>query len=307
MCSMAITMAPKPESLAPKHWLMDQARGIVVSRPAGIMGILNATPDSFSDGGQHHQSATAIHAGVAMVAAGALWLDVGGESSRPGALPVSLELELQRVIPVIAGLRAAGVTVPISIDTTKARVAAAAMDAGASAINDISAGSDPDLFAVAARHACPLILMHMRGTPQNMQNDPSYTDVVASVIAYLRERLLAAERAGVDPQSMLVDPGIGFGKTVEHNLALLRALPQIESELDRPIVLGLSRKSFIAKIIGSIKQTGIQLLAAERDTASHVLHGMLAGSCALLRVHDVPGAVAAVRLHHALQGGAHEL
>ena len=121
------------------------------------------------------------------------------------------------------------------------------------------------------------------------------------------ERLLAAERAGVDPQSMLVDPGIGFGKTVEHNLALLRALPQIESELDRPIVLGLSRKSFIAKIIGSIKQTGIQLLAAERDTASHVLHGMLAGSCALLRVHDVPGAVAAVRLHHALQGGAHEL
>jgi dihydropteroate synthase len=137
-----------------------------------------------------------------------------------------------------------------------------------------------------------------------MQRDPSYDNVVTNVIAYLRERLLAAEQAGVHAQQLLIDPGIGFGKTVEHNLSLLRALSHIESELDRPIVLGISRKSFIPAIVGA-NDRGSMSTAADRDTASHVLHGLLAGHCALLRVHDVPGAVAAVRLHHAMQRGEH--
>jgi dihydropteroate synthase len=315
---MAVTMAAtqttrEPTTSASKpgaaSWLIDQRRGITVSRPAGIMGILNVTPDSFSDGGLHHQAEAAIAAGLDMVAAGAQWLDVGGESSRPGALPISGELERERVIPVIAGLRSAGVKIPISIDTTKASVAAAAMEVGASAINDISAGADPDLFAVAARHICPLILMHMRGTPSSMQRDPTYADVVATVSSYLRERLLAAEQAGVNPQQTLIDPGIGFGKTVEHNLALLRSLRQIETELGRPIVLGISRKSFIPAVLAGHRQNNVgangspNLSLAQRDSASHVLHGLLAGQVALLRVHDVAGAVAAVRLHQAMNVG----
>ncbi len=285
------------------RWVIDPARGIVVSRPAALMGILNATPDSFSDGGRHLGVNAAVAAGEAMVRDGAAWLDVGGESSRPGAVVVSAVEESARVVPVIGALRAAGVTVPISIDTTKFAVAEAALAAGASAVNDISAGSDPAMISLVAAHGCPLVLMHMQGTPRTMQAAPTYGEVVDDVIAYLEQRLRTAIAAGVAESAILLDPGIGFGKTLEHNLALLRALPRMNQALGRPLVLGISRKSFLVSVSGST------LPAPERDAASHVVHALIAGECALLRVHDVAGASAALRLRNALQmddlGGAY--
>ncbi|MBA3700510.1 MAG: dihydropteroate synthase [Planctomycetes bacterium] len=276
------------------RWVIDPARGLVVARPAALMGILNATPDSFSDGGRHLGVAAAVAAGVAMVRDGAAWLDVGGESSRPGAEPVTAAEETARVVPVISALRAAGVSVPISVDTTKASVAEAALAAGASAINDITAGGDPQMFFVVAAHRCPVILMHMQGTPRSMQVAPTYGDVVEDVISYLGERMRAAIAAGIAESALLLDPGIGFGKTREHNLALLRALPRLNRELGRPLVLGISRKSFLTAV------TGDSLPAHERDAASHVVHALIAGDCALLRVHDVAGARAALTLRNAL-------
>lgn len=296
-----------PEAQAVTRWIVDPARGIVVSRPAALMGILNATPDSFSDGGRHLGVDAAVASGVAMVRAGAAWLDVGGESTRPGAEPVSAEEECARVVPVISALRAAGISLPISIDTTKLAVAEAALAAGATAINDISAGSDPGMFALAATRRCPFVLMHMQGTPRTMQLVPTYDDVVGEVIAWLALRMRAAVAAGIAEAALLIDPGIGFGKTVEHNLALLRALPRIGRELGRPLVLGISRKSFLGRLVSS--DGGQDLPAAERDAASHVVHAQIAGDCALLRVHDVAGARAALRLRNAVVGddlgGAH--
>jgi dihydropteroate synthase len=286
-----------------QRWVIDPVRGLTVSRPAAVMGILNTTPDSFSDGGRHLGVDSAVTAGCAMVRDGAAWLDVGGESSRPGAEPVSAQDEIARVVPVIKALRAAGITAPISIDTTKATVANAALGAGASAVNDITAGGDAQMFAVVAAHRCALILMHMQGTPRTMQVAPTYGDVVADVLAYLEGRMRAAVAAGIAESALLLDPGIGFGKTREHNLALLRALPRLNRELGRPLVLGVSRKSFLAGV------SGHDLPAPERDAASHVVHALIAGDCALLRVHDVAGANAALRLRNALQvddlGGAH--
>ncbi len=285
------------------RWVIDPARGIVVSRPAALMGILNATPDSFSDGGRHLDVNVAVVAGVAMVRDGAAWLDVGGESSRPGAEAVSAVEECARVVPVISALRAAGITVPISIDTTKSEVAEAALTAGANVVNDISAGGDPAMFQLVATHGCPLVLMHMQGTPRTMQAAPTYGEVVDEVIAYLEQRLRAAVAAGVAESAILLDPGIGFGKTQEHNLALLRALPRMNQMLGRPLVLGVSRKAFIASVSGST------LPAQQRDAVSHVVHALIAGECALLRVHDVAGAQAALRLRNAVQlddlGGAY--
>ncbi len=285
------------------RWVIDPARGFVVSRPAALMGILNATPDSFSDGGRHLGVDAAVAAGCAMVRDGAAWLDIGGESSRPGAEPVTAAAESVRVLPVIRALRAAGLTVPISIDTTKASVADAALAMGANVVNDITAGSDPQMFAVVAAHRCPLVLMHLQGTPRTMQLAPTYGDVVADVIAYLAERMRAAIAAGVAESALLLDPGIGFGKSRDHNLALLRALPRMNRELGRPLVLGISRKSFLAAVIGT------DLPAHERDAASHVVHALIAGDCALLRVHDVVGAQAALKLRNALSkddlGGHH--
>ena len=280
----------------PNRWVIDPVRGLVVSRPAAVMGILNATPDSFSDGGRHLGIDAAVKAGVAMVRDGAAWLDVGGESSRPGAGTVAEADEIARVVPVISALRAAGVGVPISIDTTKATVASAALASGAHAVNDISAGGDPQMFAVVAAHRCPLVLMHMQGTPRTMQVAPRYEDVVAEVIAYLAGRMRAASAAGVAESTLLLDPGIGFGKSQEHNLALLRALPRMNRELGRPLVLGISRKSFLAAV------AGVELPPAQRDAASHVVHGLIAGDCALLRVHDVAGARAALKLRNAVHG-----
>ena len=251
------------------------------------MGIINCTPDSFSDGGQTLDVSAAVAAGIRMVDEGAAWLDVGGESSRPGAQAVTADEELQRTIPVIMALRTAGVRVPLSIDTTKEVVARAALTAGATAINDISAGSDPAMFTLAAESGCHLILMHRQGTAQNMQVSPHYGDVVTEVIAYLAERLSAARRAGVQDLQLFADPGFGFGKTVAHNYELLRSLPRIHAVLGAPLVVGISRKRFLSV------SAGVAYPAA--DQVAHPLHAIIAPWCALLRVHDVVGTMSAVR------------
>jgi dihydropteroate synthase len=213
-----------------------------------IMGVVNVTPDSFSDGGEFLDPRRAIEHAAQLVREGADVLDVGGESTRPGAGGVDAEEESRRVLPVLDGL--VGVGVPISIDTSKAEVAAAALDAGAGWVNDVTAlRGDPDLASLCAERRCEVVLMHMLGTPRTMQEDPRYDDVVEDVRAFLGSRIEAAISAGVEEQRIWIDPGIGFGKTVEHNLDLLRRLGELR-ELGRPILVGTSRKSFIGKITG---------------------------------------------------------
>lgn len=280
------------------RWLIDPVRGLALGRPAGVMGILNATPDSFSDGGRLVSGDDVVALGLDMVRQGADWLDVGGESTRPGAEPVPADAESARVVPAIAALRRAGVRVPISIDTMKGAVAAAALAAGADAVNDVSGGRDPLLLEAAASARCPLILMHMQGEPRSMQASPRYADVVAEVEAALGAAMRAAVARGVRESAIVLDPGIGFGKTAGHNLALLAALPRLEAAFRRPLLVGVSRKSLLAAISGDAGP------AAGRDAASHVLHGLLSGSCALLRVHDVAGARAALRIATSLREAA---
>jgi dihydropteroate synthase len=245
-----------------------------------VMGILNVTPDSFSDGGRFTDVPRAIEHGLAMEREGATIIDIGGESTRPGAEPVSESDELARVIPVIEGLRAGGLRAAISIDTSKAAVAAAALDAGAALVNDVSAlRADPEMAALVAARGVPCVLMHMQGEPRTMQRDPRYTDVVAEVGAFLEERLRAARDAGIAEDRIWLDPGIGFGKTVEHNLALLRELPRLVA-LGRPIVIGTSRKSFLGKLTGrefaglAAATVATSVLAYERGAR-------------VFRVHDV--------------------
>jgi dihydropteroate synthase len=241
-----------------------------------IMGVVNVTPDSFSDGGRYLETRAAIAHGERLAAEGAAILDVGGESTRPGADPVPAEEELRRVVPVVEGL--AG-TARVSIDTSKAAVAAAALDAGADYVNDVTAfRGDPELAALVADRGVDCCLMHMLGSPRTMQRDPRYTDVVSEVKAFLVERMEAAIAAGVPESKIQLDPGIGFGKTLEHNLELLRRLGEIAA-IGRPVVLGTSRKSFIGRLTG-------------RDVAGRV-HGTVA-TCVLgyergarvFRVHD---------------------
>ena len=255
--------------------------------PAAVMGILNCTPDSFSDGGRLTTVDAAVAAGVRMVEEGAAWLDVGGESSRPGAEPVPVDEELARVAPVIRGLRAAGVTATISIDTTKAAVARAALDAGATAINDITAGADTAMLPLAAERGCRLVLMHMQGIPRTMQRAPKYADILGEIANFLAGRAAAAVAAGVRRELILADPGFGFGKTVAHNLELLRALPGLGARLDLPLVVGISRKRFLATLAGAPYPAD--------DRLGHALHALVAPWCALLRVHDVAGTMAALR------------
>ncbi len=280
-----------------RAWALDGRRRIELRRPAQIMGIINATPDSFSDGGAHLDPDRAIAAGVGMAAAGADWLDVGGESSRPGAQAITAELEWSRIRPAIVGLRERLPAIGISVDTCKAAVARAALDAGADMVNDISAGADADMFPAVAQSRCAMVLMHMQGTPATMQRQPRYAEVVDEVEAFLDERLKAAVAAGVPEAMVILDPGIGFGKSVEHNLRLIAALPRFAAAFQRPLMVGLSRKSFIAALVAVGP-------AAERDPASHVLHALVSDHCSLLRVHDVPGAVAACTLAASVRNGA---
>jgi dihydropteroate synthase len=214
------------------------------------MGVVNVTPDSFSDGGRYIEPQRAISHGLELTAEGAAIVDVGGESTRPGAMPVDAEEELARVLPVIEGLAAAGIGAQISIDTSKASVASRALDAGAAFVNDVTAlRGDPEMVSLVSSSGVEVCLMHMLGAPRTMQDDPRYEDVVSEVKAFLEERLRFAVQEGVAEDRILLDPGIGFGKTVEHNLELIDRLDELVA-LGRPVAIGASRKSFIGKITG---------------------------------------------------------
>jgi len=252
-----------------------------VSRePYAIMGVINVTPDSFSDGGTFEDAMAAVTHGRRLAAEGAHILDVGGESTRPGADPVPAGEELERVVPVLEGLAALGLGVRLSIDTTKLAVAAAALDAGASYVNDVSAfRNDSALAGLVADRGADCCLMHMLGEPRTMQADPRYGDVVSEVKAFLEARMTAAVAAGVAEERIQLDPGIGFGKTIAHNLELLRRIDEIVA-LGRPVVIGTSRKTFIGRLTG-------------RDVTERV-HGTLATNvlayergARVFRVHDV--------------------
>lgn len=252
------------------------------------MGILNATPDSFSDGGQFQTLEKAVTRALQMVEEGADIIDVGGESTRPGAAPVQAVEEITRTVPIIGKLREKTDAL-ISIDTRKAEVAHAAVAAGADIINDISALSDPQMAAVAAETGAGLILMHMQGTPETMQNDPRYDNVVSNVWNFLEERMAFAVERGVAPEQIALDPGIGFGKTEEHNLALLNAI-QIFGKSGRPVLIGASRKSFIGRITGR-ENPSDRLAGSLAVAAFSILRG-----AQILRVHDVKESCDAARL-----------
>ncbi len=215
-----------------------------------IMGILNCTPDSFFDGGRHREFERAVEHGLRMVREGAEILDVGGESTRPGAEPVSAAVEIERVVGVIRELRQRRPETILSVDTSKAEVAAEALTAGADLVNDVTAGADPEMLSTVARFDAGIVLMHMRGRPRTMQVNPRYSDVVAEVHGFLWDRARAAERAGIQPDLVWLDPGIGFGKDDEANLRLLAALGDLEA-LGHPVVLGVSMKSMIGRLTGA--------------------------------------------------------
>lgn len=252
-----------------------------------LMGIVNVTPDSFSDGGRHVELEAAVAHAHALADSGAHMLDVGGESTRPGAAPVSAEVERARVVPVIERL-ARGRT-PISVDTSKSAVAEAALAAGATVVNDVTALGDPAMAEVVARRGAGLVLMHMRGTPQTMQQgDLSSTDIVAEVAEALAERLAIAVAAGIPREAIVLDPGIGFGKTVEQNVSLLAGLRRLAA-LGRPLLVGLSRKSFLGALTGRTVD--------EREAATTAAHALATVEGAhLLRAHDVAAARDAVRV-----------
>ncbi|MBK8038077.1 MAG: dihydropteroate synthase [Verrucomicrobiaceae bacterium] len=261
-----------------------------------IMGIVNVTPDSFSDGGRFADPGRAVEHALAMVTDGADILDIGGESTRPGAEPVGEAEELRRVLPVIRALRSQS-QVLISIDTMKASVARAALDAGADIINDVTGlRGDAAMVRLAAERDCGLVAMHMIGDPQTMQTAPHYDDVVAEVRSYLNERLRRLTASGIAPERIALDPGFGFGKTLDHNLSLLRHLPQLAIG-DRPLLIGVSRKSMIGKVLHSTDMADrhwptIALTAYARE------HG-----ARILRVHDVKPNAQALRMIEAILGG----
>jgi dihydropteroate synthase len=257
-----------------------------------LMGIVNVTPDSFSDGGLFLSAEAAIAHGRELAGQGAGVLDVGGESTRPGAEEVPTEEEIARVEPVVAGLRKAA---SVSIDTSKAAVARAALDAGATIVNDVTAlRHDPEIAALCAERRAGLVLMHMQGDPRTMQENPTYEDVVDDVKAFLAERLEVAVAAGVDEERIWLDPGIGFGKTLDHNLELLRRLDELRA-LGRPLVVGTSRKSFIGRVDGSGVDDRIG-----GTIASSVLAA--AEGADVLRVHDVAQVAQATKVATAILG-----
>jgi dihydropteroate synthase len=256
------------------------------------MAILNVTPDSFSDGGQFFDPEEAVRAGLAMADARADVLDVGGESTRPGSDPVSSEEELRRVLPVIKRL-AAEVDVPISIDTRRSEVATAALDAGACVVNDITAGRDPGMFETVRRADAGMVLMHMQGDPKTMQAEPHYEDVVGEVRSFLAERVEAAQAAGIPRERLCIDPGIGFGKTLDHNLSLMRHIGGLGT-VGRPILVGPSRKSFIGRL------TEADVDQRMPGTAGAVAW-LAANGAHVVRVHDVPEMLQVVRVVGAIR------
>ena len=278
--------------MGPNLWKIAD-RTIDLSAHAMIMGVLNVTPDSFSDGGEFFSTEKAVEQGKRMAAEGAQIIDIGGESTRPGAEAIGADEELARVIPVIEQLRES-VSAFISIDTSKAAVARAALEVGATIINDVTGGrGDPEMFALAAKRNAAIIIMHMQGSPRTMQASPRYDDVVGEVGNFFRQQYERALECGVDPMAIAFDPGIGFGKTVEHNLALLASLARLRIQ-DCPLVVGVSRKSSLGKMIGSNAMEDrlaptIAFSALLRERGANVL-----------RVHDVKENVAALRVTESL-------
>jgi dihydropteroate synthase len=263
--------------LGPKTWLM---------------GVVNVTPDSFSDGGACFEAGPAVEHGLRLACEGADILDIGGESTRPGSLPVPLAEELRRVLPVVQALRRQ-TGVLLSVDTTKAAVARAALEAGADIINDISGlRFDPEMAPVIAPSGAAVILMHMQGTPRTMQESPRYADLIGEIRSFLRERIREAEAAGIARDRVVVDPGIGFGKTAEHNLTLINRLGDFQ-ELGRPVCVGVSRKAFIGRILGLPPSERL-----EGTIAAAVLS--VSRGARLLRVHDVGAVSRAVRVAEAV-------
>ncbi len=275
----------------PARWLIHDRIHDLSSR-GWIMGILNVTPDSFSDGGKFPDADRAVNHALQMVAEGADVIDVGGESTRPGATAVPVEIELHRVVPVIQSLRRQ-TSALISIDTMKPDVARAALAAGADIINDVNGLRDPRMIHVAAQSQAGVIVMHMQGTPGTMQSSPHYEDVVAEVRAFFAERLQTLTAAGIEASRIALDPGIGFGKTQAHNLALMRSLDSLRID-DRPLVVGVSRKSFIARLLGNEDMEKrlwptVALTAWLREAGAQVL-----------RVHDVKPNAESLRMVEAI-------
>lgn len=269
---------------------------IVCGERTLVMGILNVTPDSFSDGGQLPDSESAVERAVHMVGDGADILDVGGESTRPGSEPVDAAEEIGRVVPVIERLVEAMPDIPVSIDTKKAAVAAEALGAGASIVNDVSAGGDPEMFDVVADRGAGLVLMHMLGDPKTMQDEPVYDDVVDDIRAYLDGRIEAAAAARIERERLCIDPGIGFGKTLEHNLRLMRDISEF-LDLGRPVLVGPSRKRFIGTLLD------VEVDERMEGTAGAVAW-LAAQGVHMVRVHDVKEMVRVVRVVDAIEGAS---
>jgi dihydropteroate synthase len=264
-----------------------------------VMGIVNVTPDSFSDGGRFLDAGRAVEHGLELAAAGAAVLDVGGESTRPGSQPVPADEQRRRVVPVIRRLAAeAPGRVAISIDTSDASVAAAALEAGAAVVNDVTAGGDPAMMPLVAEARAGYVFMHMQGTPATMQADPRYDDVVAEVGAFLAERRSAAGEAGIPDDELMADPGLGFGKTVAHNLRLLARLDDVVRAAGVPVLVGPSRKGFIGVASGA---PGAPLPVDQREdgTLATVVWALDHGA-SMVRVHDVAPAVEVVRFMRAM-------
>jgi len=252
-----------------------------LSKRTHIMGVINVTPDSFSDGGFFFDPNRAIAHALKLVDEGADIIDIGGETTRPGSKPITAETEISRVIPVIERL-APKIDVPISIDTYKSLVAERAIEAGAEIINDISAlNFDPKMLEIASRHDIPVVLMHIKGTPENMQQNPCYVSVISEIIEYLKDSIEMAEKAGIDPHKIIIDPGIGFGKSLDdgHNLKIINRLSEFKS-LGKPILVGPSRKAFIGKILNA------DVTQREEGTAAAVSAAVLNGAN-IVRVHNV--------------------
>jgi dihydropteroate synthase len=267
-----------------------------LSRRTYIMGILNVTPDSFSDGGMYFSKGAAVEQALRMQDEGADIIDIGGESTRPGAKRISVREETGRVVPVIEAI-AGKIKIPLSVDTYKSEVAKAAISAGASMVNDISGlRFDRKMPGVVARHGVPVVIMHIKGTPGNMQNNPAYEALIPEITDYLRGGIAIARDAGISDDKIIIDPGIGFGKTAEHNLEIINRLGEFAG-LEKPILLGPSRKSFIGKILGGLP-------AEERfeGTAAAVAIGIFNG-VNIIRVHDVKGMVRVARVADAIKRG----
>jgi dihydropteroate synthase len=266
---------------------------LVLGRRTLVMGIVNVTPDSFSDGAMFASADDAVAHGARLVDEGADLVDVGGESTRPGSDPIEADEELLRVVPVIEGLVKARPGAPLSVDTRKPEVASAALDAGASVVNDIAGGRNSALLETVSRTGAGVVLMHMLGEPKTMQDDPRYDDVVAEVHEFLRERIEAAVFAGIPEERICIDPGIGFGKTVDHNLALLRAVPALRM-LGAAVMVGASRKGFIGTL------TGVEDPAARLEGSLAVAVLAAAHGADLVRVHDVEATVRALKVADAV-------